>query len=178
MENTNSKIPKKKGRTPGTSLKDGTNASMFLKTDLYNWIKAQADLRHVSMTEIVEEAIEAHRKNISSFGFQDSIVGNYLHDKKSILIPKDLYGRLNGMTMAQVEAYIKKEKLEVVSTKADNDDETKRISYIVFPLGNNKSLYEMVLNLQQQVHMAKFEVVELNQKFNALVKNLEQKLLK
>ncbi|MCK9329082.1 MAG: hypothetical protein M0Q94_04330 [Candidatus Cloacimonetes bacterium] len=154
--------------------KDGTHISLKLKADLFKQLKLSAEALKSTQTDIIEAALTSYFENNDSFTFVDDVNEKMIEDKDSMMIPKDLYARLNGLSITDLEIFIKKNKIKVVSLASDKTDKEKRISYLSFNLSDQKSMMSLLINLQHSVEILKLNLLKANQKINGIEANIEK----
>jgi len=156
----------KKRKTKTT--KDGTYVSLKLSTPLFNQLKHSTETLKMTQTDIMEAALKLYFKEYDSLAFVDEFEKSLITDKDSIMVPKALYARLNGLTLFELENFIKQNKIKVVSLSTDTTDKEKKTSYMVINFNDQKTAIGMILSLQQNLEKTRVDVIHCKQKITGL----------
>jgi len=155
----------KKRKTKTT--KDGTYMSLKLSTALFDKLKFSTEILKMTQTDIVEAALTLFFKEQENLTFLDEYEKNLIVDEESFMVPKELYARLNGITLFEVENFIKQNKIKVVSLNSDREAE-KKISYMIFRFDDQKTFLGLILHLQHNCEKLRVDVIKCNQKVAGL----------
>jgi len=164
----NKTTPRKRSRPQ----KDGVTTSLKLESSLYTRTKLKASELKTTTTGIIELALAKFLGEEDSYSFIDDLKGYLIEDKDSIMIPKDLYARLNNLSLAELEVYIAKNKIKVASLASDKKDKNKKTSYMYFNLSDSKSMFGLLFQMEHSIEKIRLDLLKANSKIGALEENL------
>jgi hypothetical protein len=131
----------------------------------------EAQIRVTTKTQIITDALNLYFQKFNNLEFVDSITEQVIEDKSSIMIPKDLYMKLFGMTEKELETFIQKSKIKTALLNINNEE---KISYLKLNLDDKKSIFKILIKDNQEIENLRRNTIENNQKISMLEKNLEK----
>lgn len=143
----------------------------LLDNELALKLTQAAETRVTTKTQIITDALIMYFEKYDNMEFIDSIDDKVIEDKTSIMIPKDLYIKLFGLSEKELETHIKNNRLSSVLLNIKNGE---KISYLKLNLDDKKSIFKILIKNDNDIERLRINTIENNRKISMLEENLEK----